>query len=499
MPVSMLSLNIAHAHFTLDPESAPQQEFPATTGKQYQPESGESGGTQFSNWRRVRAAAYVQDALPTETGYVTFSQKAVQPFPLRGGGNQLLNVIDCDGKHKLCCVDELYIKGVAHHPRGTIIWWQNGTITKGSSNKALALKGIRHDAPIKSMVGAAGRVVIATDMHLYWSSSVDPTDFVPSIGNGAGSATHTFDIGRIVKLVSNAAGMYVLGTSGGMCANCTGDVRFPYELKPISNFNGIPYYDAVHTNYEADRILVWSNAGLMWLSGCSAEPVFPDISMQLQEGVYSHAEITRIGKSEAFTDPCEYRDSVTDCAVWHVRHVDMLKYYKVHNVSPRYTVISYDLQDSDIYGMVYVEDLFLRRCAVLRLKHFDVNVNEHFGLVFSTGPCKSVGLALDGNGLGLLLMHNLTTMSARSFVLSKIRQAGKFNPHMYDLEGHNPLAYVYASQGVDLISSDSTDCTMSIVHASKREVQYAGKLRQMVLHMTIPFSGWLSNVFLEIA
>ena len=496
---SELSLNLAHAYFTLNPFNAPLQEFPAAN-RTIMPESQASGGDRFQHWRKFRAAAYIKDALPTELGYASIKRSIINCLNIYGKFKHLDYVTSCNNESVLYSYDRADIINIAYLPSGSVIWFRDGTVQHGINKLSVDILGINaYSNFIVDVIGAHNRLIICTTNMLYWSGAENPFDFTPSLSNGAGSGGIVQNIGSIIKLVPTSQGFYVLGSNGGVYARCTYNIQYPFELIPVVNFNGILNYDSVHSDYLADKLLVYTKSGLQWLNEANAVNDFPDISYQLKLNTYIEFEFktTYSDKSDLY----EYLDNGCDSINYRPLFTELISEHNVmvNNISPRYTVVSYAYIDG-AYTRLYVIDKFLDRSSSVHFKHTDVihnNLNDRIGFIIADG-LNVLNIYL-GDGTSLLYLHEFSRLDGTVDIITKFKLIGDFYAEKYKDQYdncHGDLLDVIAVQGVERLTSQFNN-TMNLAVSNKREIWYSGKFRQAILSAIVPFSGWLTELTLS--
>lgn len=517
------TMNIAHARYTLGILGTPIQEFPAGNAQSL-PESGAAGGSQFQHWRRFRAGCYIEDAMPTETGYQTIGHTSYTDHV--DVGTDLRHrwwLQGCTGEREaLLRYNEANVRGIAYLPTGTVVWTNEGQVLQGSSLTPRTVKGINADAGgITHVTGVAGRLIVTDGRFLYWSGIENPFDFTPSLRTGAGSTGHTLEIGDVVQLLPSDMGFYVLGTTGGLYAACSGDLHVPFDVRPIANFNGIYERANCVCRYEAATPLVYSRAGLQWLDKTLAKNDYPDVSAQLRNKTVVSLLVDDGNEPLAWGDAQEYHDNDgSDEDASSCRAPQLFQQWRSHwhnvrvvNVDPRYATISY-AYDGESYERLYVIDLSLDRTTVLLEQHTDVvdklYVGESDGLsanYFITARHEDSQCIQEGCEVARLYFHELMVLSGKTYRLSKIKALGDFCTPMYAAhlkqadcdaqpDQQHWLPDVVARQGIDRVGS-WYNLNVQLTHHDRHEVQYAGQLRQVMLSFVLKFSGNLGNLIIE--
>lgn len=499
MTVKRVDLTITTGRVLLD-LSQPVVEFPSGNG-QMLPESVASGGTAFQYHRRMRANCYVADALPTENGYTSVGYTpATSTLLSRYVPDRAAWLTSCAGVERLIRYSSVSIVGLPHTASlGHLLWYASGDVFD-TSLTLMKVVGLQ-TAGVTGVIGVSNRIVCHDGKWLYWSGSLNPLDFTPSLHTGAGSTGVTSDIGQIVSLVPSVDGFYILGRRGGLFAKCTGNIQTPFAVSVIDEFSGIESADWCIQSYVAATYMCYTNTGLCRLTPQKAEYDYFDYSSCLESGRMIVLHGIDCAWGEGFVDAAEYIDS-PECEPTYMYHeVETARKLKVYSVSPDYECISFGWSDGhQAYQRLLVFNKVLQRSTVLHTSHNHVvdtpqGVKAEFTVLADDGEVYSVSQS--GLNVAQLIYHQLQRFTPDTICISKLVLAGRFNQQLYAADCSGVLTKVQAQQGIDI--QDSSYNKMDLTRAVTREVQYAGRLRQRVCSLVIPFSGTLSGVTLEYA
>lgn len=498
MTVKRIDLTITAGRVLLG-LSQPAVEFPTGNG-QMLPESVAAGGTAFQYHRRMRSNCYIADALPTENGYASVSYEKTRAVKLGRYYDKLEWLTDCKGNELLYRYSTLSVHSTPHTASvGHLLWFDSGEVFN-TSMASVQVLGIDAGKVVQA-IGVSNRLIAHDGKWLYWSGSVNPLDFTPSLSTGAGSSGHTADIGKIVTLVPHPDGFFVLGTRGGLFAKCTGDVQLPFVLSVVDEFSGIETSDWIQYSYIAGTYLCYSNTGLCRLSPQKAEYDNFDYSDALESGKMLVLHGVDCNWGEGFVDATEYVDS-PDCEPTYMYHEqDTERTLKVYNVSPDYECVSFGWDsERGVFQRCLVINKVLQRNSVLHVDHLHATdtpqgMKAELVILSPTGEANVV--TKTGLSVAQLVYHQLQRFTPDLICMSKVVLAGLFNQRLYAADCEGKLTRILAQQGVDI--QDSCYSSMDLTRAVTREVQYAGRLRQRVCSLVIPFSGTLSGVTLEYA
>lgn len=202
------------------------------------------------------------------------------------------------------------------------------------------------------VVASSGYLIAYTNKAVAWSSTVDPTDFTPSLTTGAGGASIA-DIGGEIKFCTpNSNGFFIYTEANVISALYTGNIRFPFKFTEVSNSKGAISLDTVA--YEANSGEQFAYAqpnGIQSVTSKDSKIIFAPLSDFLRSGV--------IEEFDTATNTFSYTT---------LPSLEALK-VKIKFIAARYLVVSYGINTFD-YAIVY--DVNLERWGKLKITHTDV-------------------------------------------------------------------------------------------------------------------------------
>lgn len=204
---------------------------------------------------------------------------------------------------------------------------------------------------IKGMVASSGYLIAYSDEAIAWSSTLDPTDFVPSEVTGAGGGNVADIAGDIIFCTDNSLGILIYTEANVVAGTYTGNALFPFRFKEIEDSKGGITLD--RTAYEANSgsQFVFSKAGLQSIKISKATNILP--------------MITDFLAGRRFED---YNEETREYEITDIPETGtMLK--KVKYIASRYLVISYGI---DTFTHAIVLDTTLDRLGKLKTEHVDV-------------------------------------------------------------------------------------------------------------------------------
>lgn len=201
---------------------------------------------------------------------------------------------------------------------------------------------------LRGIVGSNGYLLAFDDSTVYWSSAVDPLDFVPSLITGAGSGAVTDMKGRIVACLPNINGFIVYSTGNAVGATFTSNIRFPFTFKEISGSGGIFSKEQVTHDANTEDHYALTSVGLQQLTKTTAKTLFPEFTDFLTARVF------------------EDFDSATKTFTETILGADLL--VKLTLVAVRYLIISYGVAELT-HALLY--DIAQKRWGKLKITHVD--------------------------------------------------------------------------------------------------------------------------------
>jgi len=142
---------------------------------------------------------------------------------------------------------------------------------------AVTLTGLNISATL-GVVASSGYLVAYTDIAIAWSSTLDPTDFIPSQVTGSGGGNVAGTAGAILFCVSNTLGLLVYTANNTLAGTYTGNVQFPFKFREIQNSEGGISLDKVAYEANGSKQYVFSKAGLQALDSRGAEVIIPEVT-----------------------------------------------------------------------------------------------------------------------------------------------------------------------------------------------------------------------------
>ena len=212
---------------------------------------------------------------------------------------------------------------------------------------AVTLTGLTPSAII-GICGAVGYLIAWGTASVAWSSTIDPTDFVPSLTTGAGTGSVEGAQGAINICVQHTLGFIVYTTENTVAALYSSNARYPFNFRPIVSSGGAADLDLVTYDSNSGSHYAYTTSGLQLISAQGTQTIFPEVT-DFISGQYfeDFDETTLILSTQKLSFPLQKKLTV---------------------VADRYFVLSYGIS-ALTHALVY--DLVQRRWGKLRTPHVD--------------------------------------------------------------------------------------------------------------------------------
>ncbi len=201
---------------------------------------------------------------------------------------------------------------------------------------------------IIGIVGNSGYLIAYSSEAIAWSSTLDPTDFTPSLDTGAGGGSAEGAKGAIVAAVSIYGGFILFTTSNALACTYSKNPRFPFDFTEIPGAGGLadPSYAAYDTNSTA--VYAYTTSGLQSVTMRSASMIFPEITDYLSGSYFE-----------------DFNDTTLE---FSISNAPQAIKKRVVVVSNRYVVISYGILD---LTHAIVIDTAYKQFGRLKIAHTD--------------------------------------------------------------------------------------------------------------------------------
>jgi hypothetical protein len=205
---------------------------------------------------------------------------------------------------------------------------------------------------------------------VYWSSTTNPLDFVPSLITGAGSTT-PYDLkGEIVVIVPMGSGFVIYTTSNIILSSFSNNTQFPWIFRAAVNGSGISHYKQVSYSSELEFHVALTFAGVRRVTSQGCEALAPEITDFLAANVY------------------EYFNTATNTLLKTDLNSALIT--RINVLGARYIVLSYGITE---FTDILVYDMTLQRWGRLHTTHtcvFEIGVNME-GVIAPYNEASEIG------------------------------------------------------------------------------------------------------------
>lgn len=261
---------------------------------------------------------------------------------------------------------------------------------------------------ILGMVASSGYLVAYTTQAIAWSSTIDPTDFVPSQVTGSGGGNVAGIAGAIIFITANPLGLIVYTAANALAGTYTGNVQFPFKFREIDGSKGAISLDRIAYEANSKVQYIYSKAGLQTITSQRAENILPEVTDFLAGRRFEdYNEVTKLYE-------------ITDLAPSDT----MLK--KVKYVASRYVIVSYGLPGGVGFTHALVFDTALNKLGKIKITHTDVFEyvdsqseisKESIAFLLSTGEVKVLDFSATATSNGVLILGKLQFTRSRNLIL----------------------------------------------------------------------------------
>lgn len=241
-------------------------------------------------------------------------------------------------------------------------------------------------------------LIMATVDTVYWSSTINPEDFTPSLTTGAGSGIPNDLNGRIVSLNPLNNGFVVYTSDNIILSSFSNNTNFPWIFRNANNGAGITSSKHVTSGTDLSYHYAWTSSGMLKVTSMGCEAVFPEVTDFLTTYIYETVGAITSG--------------ITNYLIITPERIVKPLSVRVRFIGSRYLAIAYGkaLTVSDIvqkYTQILVYDIAMKRWGKLSVDsvtdlielNFDSTLGlsnsaaipkDNFGLLLNTGEVRKI-------------------------------------------------------------------------------------------------------------
>jgi len=263
---------------------------------------------------------------------------------------------------------------------------------------------------ILGVVASSGYLVAYTNLAIAWSSTILPTDFVPSQVTGSGGGNVANIAGDIIFTTDNTLGLLIYTAANTVAGTYTGNAAFPFKFREVDNSKGGINLDRVAYEANSKEQFIYSKAGLQAITSQRAENMLPEVTDFLAGRRFEdYNEITNLYE-------------ITDLTGTET----MVK--KIKYIASRYLVISYGLPSTGFTHAI-VFDTALKKLGKIRIDHVDVFEyigaqseisRESISFLLPTGEVKALNFSVTVPSAGLIILGKLQFVRNRNITLLEV-------------------------------------------------------------------------------
>lgn len=243
---------------------------------------------------------------------------------------------------------------------------------------------------------SSGYMLAYTKNKVIWSSTIDPTDFLPSLVTGSGGTNIQQLKGDIVACLPQNSGFIVYATENAVAAIYTGNAQSPFTYKENVSCGGLSNANLVASDGNSTDHYAYTNAGLQQVSMLQSQVIYP--------------QITDFIAGNQFED----FDEATLAFTQLLLSAPMKK--KITVVSSRYLVISYGVT-ALTHAILY--DMALARMGKFKIEHVDCFEYVYPSSAVVDNPRRSLGFLQADGTIKTVVMSYDTTGAQGTVILGK--------------------------------------------------------------------------------
>ena len=249
---------------------------------------------------------------------------------------------------------------------------------------------------IMGICASSGYMIAWTVNKIFWSSTIDPTDFVPSLVTGAGSQKLQEAKGSLISVLPQNNGFIVYTKKNAVSATFTNNTQYPFKFKEIIGCGGLSTSNLVAYDGNSTNHYAYTTSGLQEISQNSTVTIFP--------------QVTDFIAGSQFEDFDELTNTFTELFL----SSPMLK--KLTMISNRYLVISYGVTQLT-HALIY--DAGLARWGKLKFTHVDCFDFTYPNTAVIETPRRSIGLIQADGTVKAVSMSYDTALAYGTVILGK--------------------------------------------------------------------------------
>jgi len=240
-----------------------------------------------------------------------------------------------------------------------------------------ALTGITAGA-ILGCTGAVNYLILWDAAgYVYWSSTTNPFDFVPSLITGAGREIPADLNGKIIICIPLNNGFAIYSTRNIVLASFSNNTQYPWIMRNANGSSGIDSYKKVSLGHDLGYHVAATFAGILQVTSQGCTTIVPEVADFLAANIY------------------ESYDSVNNAII--INNLPTPLAYRLTIIGARWTILSFG--EAAATGVVqqftdaFVYDSILKKWGKLSATHtciFELNTNME-GVILPYNQASEIG------------------------------------------------------------------------------------------------------------
>lgn len=279
-----------------------------------------------------------------------------------------------------------------------------GCSTFDGTNFAAAVLAGLTVANITGVVASSGYLIAYDETDVSWSSTVDPTDFVPSTVTGAGGGSVAEIKGFIRFCLPLPTGFLIYADHNVIAATYTGNAKYPFKFKEVSGAGGGLTINEVAYDHNSAIHYAITEFGIQAINQVKAEIILPNM-----------VKLSKLSKYESFS-------AVTKQITSNTYSSPMSTVALIEN---RYLVVSTKATASAYYSYATIYDIALGRIGKVATQHTHVtsvitlsSIAEELGIGFvaPTGEVSGLRFSTSAGSADSVLILGKYQATASKFI-----------------------------------------------------------------------------------
>ena len=201
-------------------------------------------------------------------------------------------------------------------------------------------------AQVVGITQSTGYMIAWTKNTVAWSSTIDPTDFVPDSLTGAGGGGVEEVKGAINYCIPHTLGFIIGSADNCVAAIAQSNARYPFQYRELVSSGGLTDLDLISYDANSSGLYAYTTSGMQLISIQQTQTVFPELTDFISGRYFEDFDdSTKTFTHSTISSPLKKAVSI---------------------VADRYLVISYGLTELT-HAIVY--DLVMKRYGKLKETH----------------------------------------------------------------------------------------------------------------------------------